>query len=195
MLKKITLGLALLAFGLGVSRCASMVDTVNANDGRALTLVMRGCGQPWTRGYVFCELEAKSTPSGFVEIALPTTKCPGGLCGEIEVFTKGGAVLRRNVGESGRVRLALTELLDHSDPVEIVPDDQEMLVIARFFYDGEFSDTQVILQGAVRVWITERGFYHLECGSRFRGGKIELLRRCRAEYTTGGRSAICGRGC
>lgn len=174
------------------------IDTaMSADEGRALTLVLGGCGKKDTRGYLFIEKNEGDGTSCVVTATVPAVKCSRSVCGRWQVVMQDGSY-----GLGGSLPLGastfsvrLKDLLGHSEDLGKADDGEMSIMTELYFTTPDGVEHHKIMQARVRLVVQKTGYESLACNDRVVAFSKWVNSQCLAQYTTQLRSTTCGPGC
>lgn len=174
------------------------IDTaMSAREGRELTVLMRGCDGKLTKGYHYCSLPEGALPVREISLIFPPSDCWRNSCIEFQFLRRDGSLGYGGSVPAGEVevRIPLSKIVGYELPLA-KRHEGEFRVLANYWYrDREGLEKRAEIQGIVRLWIHEAGYTRLICGDPETGWELPVDNGCRAHFSTGGRTAFCGKGC
>lgn len=184
----------LLLTGCAGKQALNIDSSMTAERGRELTLIFKGCDHGFTKGYLFCELEDGTIPLKEVSIFVPRTSCDRRSCVELHIVRPDGSFgYSVNVSQgSDSIFIPIEKIVGESLLIKRVYDGEYRVLARIFFKNEEGLEETVRLEGLIRIWIRENRYKPLACESPHLGWKNYLSNKCSAEFTTSGRSVLCG---
>lgn len=189
-------GIAALLVLCGCDDLPRAVDfSVSAQEGRDVTTIFGGCGEGFQDGYLFCRHIEGVEPKGEITMHFPEVSCDREACIEFQFFNLdgspgfGGAIDRGDT----RASVPLHRIVGHKNPLSVENDDGEYQLAVKVYYSSpDGLERQMRADGLLRLWVFRQDYQRLFCNDPERGWSEKLDRHCRAEFSTGYRSTLCG---
>ena len=197
--KSLSLILAVM-FCLGNSKCTNLplaIDpSISATMGNDKTMVFQGMGRT-ASGYLFAQKADGTLPSDALTIIVPKLTCKRESCADIVCFRKDGSQgFHQGIkADQDRLNLKLSDIIGKETAVGIV-DEGEYSCIADIYYVGSDDlEHSFFMNGFIRLNILSSDYEKLGCSSPAKAWAVNLGKNCSAEFSTAGRSVVCGEGC
>lgn len=168
--------------------------SISAEQGRDLSLIFKGCGSDFERSYLFCDLQEFTIPLAEVSIFLPRVDCSRRSCVELRILRPDGSFAYSISISRGNYHVALPieDIIGESNTIKRIHDGEYRVLAQVFFDDKEGVERSVRLEGLIRVWVRASNYQKMSCNSPHRAWANYLTTNCEAEWSTSGRSALCG---
>lgn len=168
--------------------------SISAEQGRDLSLIFKGCGSDFERSYLFCDLQEFTIPLAEVSIFLPRVDCSRRSCVELRILRPDGSfgysisISRGNY----HVGIPIQDVIGETYNIKRIHDGEYRVLAQVFFDDKEGIERSVRLEGLIRVWIRASKYQKMGCHSPHYAWQTDLSSKCEAQFSTSGRSALCG---
>jgi len=184
----------LLLTGCAGKQALNIDSSMTAERGRELTLIFKGCDHGFTKGYLFCELENGTMPLKEISIFVPRTNCDRRTCVELHIVRPDGSFgFSFSIPQGGtNLSIPIEKIVGESFLIKRIFDGEYRVLARVFFKNEEGLEETVRLEGLIRIWIRENRYKPLACESPHLGWENYLSSKCSAEFTTSGRSVLCG---
>jgi len=184
----------LLLAGCAGKQALNIDSSMTAERGRELTLIFKGCDHGFTKGYLFCELENGTMPLKEISIFVPRTNCDRRSCVELHIVRPDGSFgFSFSIAQGGtNLSIPIEKIVGESFLIKRIFDGEYRVLARVFFKNEEGLEETVRLEGLIRIWIRENRYKPLACESPHLGWENYLSSKCSAEFTTSGRSVLCG---
>lgn len=167
--------------------------SVSAAEGNDVTVVLSGCGEGFHDGYLFCRVVEGLPADQIITINIPKVDCERDNCALLQFFTPEGQLgfaggFKRGENEQ---KVPLSKIID-SEKISKEHDNEYRFRLDIRFKDADGYEHVIETKGLVRVWIKKEGYTSLACDDPETGWKGEMKKGCSAEWSTAGRTALCG---
>lgn len=196
MKQALVLTVLLLVF-LGAGSCSSLVidKAVSAVDGNDYTIVLGGFGATAQKGYLFAQLREGQSVDGAISLYFPATECKRESCAKYQFFRPDGSTgPAASIGKGfTSASLSVSELVGHADPITRNDEGEYPLWVIAYFTGPDAIEYSTVVRGFVRLNVLRADYRPLVCADPAKAYSVEIAKDCSAEYSTAGRSVICGR--
>lgn len=189
------------AFLCLLAACAAVpIDSsMSADDGNDSTAFVSACGQPLRAGYVFCRAHAGSDPAAVqVTLVVPKVDCKYDACVEFRVIMRDGSLGYGGAIPKGQTQAVFTlkDVLGN-EPAVMKAHDGEYLIAVRSFAGLPGSPIEILIKhrAFLRLQVLDASYRTLACGDPVKAYGHAIGKDCDAEWSTAGRTALCGHGC
>lgn len=190
-------GLVLLT--LGAAQCAHIpIDPAQAatlaND---FTIVFQDAGTVSQKGYLFIQKRAGTLPDDALVVLVPKLNCKRAACARFQFFRKDGTPGFSGSIPAGSETLSfkLSDLVGHTTAVDAT-DEGEYSALSQLYYVGnDGQEYSTLMNGFIRLNILSKTYEPLSCGDPNTAFRLGVNATCEADFSTAGRSAVCGAGC
>jgi hypothetical protein len=169
---------------------------MSAERGNAATVVLCGFGE-CRRGLLFAQMQSGSAATAPIELKLGKKfKCGRDACVKFQVFNPDG-----RQGYSGSIpdgedtaRFTLGDVIEAS---EVGPEHENewLFKVVIWFKDSDGEIRKAYGFSFIRVNVVDKTYEMLSCGDPETAWRVPLKENCEAHYSTGFRSAECGKKC
>jgi len=192
--------LSILMTGLLTASCREYPKifdmALSAQEANDLTVIFQGCRE-MTNGYLFCRLREGTRPRDVpMAILLPRVECKRDSCAVVQFFMPDGSLGHSQSApkKQNRILFSLEELLGHNEPLTLEHEAELQAAVQIWFMDRRGGlEYRMRADGLIRLWIVDAEHIRLSCNDP-QTGWFEDHNGCKAEYSTGFRTALCG-GC
>lgn len=172
-------------------------SSVSAAEGNDPTIILAGYGAKAQKGYLFVQLSEGSDTNGGVQLIVPKLDCARESCVRYQFFRKDGSF-----GPGGGIKkgftattIPLTSILGHAAPLVVQDEGEYSAVIQLYWKGGDGKEYSQLIDGFVRVNVLKKGYRPVGCNDPMIGWKVKAADACEVQFTSAGRSTVCGAGC
>lgn len=201
MLSLIRIGLAafVIGFVVGMASCTPLpADSgIGAAAGNDPTLVISGCGQAPHKGYLFCQVRERASPSASISLTVPKSSCSRAECTRVQFTRLDGsygfaAGIPKNQGE---IVVPLSTIVGSEGPITPAVDG-EYQALVKVFYESDGQEHVSVMKGFIRVNVLKAEYQPIGCNDPAVAWEVTKQTdagKCTAQWTTLLRGAICGK--
>lgn len=181
-------------FGCSAKAPLTLDPSMTSEQGRELALIFQGCGQPLSKGYLFCDLQNKTLPLSQVTLYFPRVECFADSCIELRIVRPSGSFdYSVNVPKGDRsISIPIEQIIGETNVIQRYHDGEYRVAAKVFFKDRDGFERSTIIEGIIRVWIRDERYQVMGCNSLYLGWNQKVGPECTIQYSTAGRSALCG---
>ncbi len=189
----------LFSFPLLAASCDIKEDTseLTALEGGDLSVIMTTDGEDGPRkGLSHVYLLEGSPPQARVKLFVPGVHCERDNCVEATAVRKDGRMVPLGGVEEGESELVFSLAKLTALPDIVARDDggpYRILVDVYQKIDG--GDRLIKTVGIVYITVLRKGYARLTCDSPNTAYTVKIKKKCDAQFSTKGRSSLCGGGC
>lgn len=195
------IGLGLISIGLilTAATCGINQDTsaMSAYDGGQNTILFTGGGDGPRRGGLFVEVPEGADPTMVkIYITMPKLNCDRSSCASFDVIRKDSSIHPLGAIPKGEFDLSFT-LAELTGLSKVVDRDYAgpWIVLGDVFVSASDGEHREVMRGHIEVVVLKRGYVGLNCNGPDVAWSVQLWGGCSGQYTTKGRTALCGKGC
>lgn len=184
---------------VGVSQCSSIPTDTSAIavEGNDQTIILQAPGGQSQKGYLFLQQNEGTLPSDVISLIVPKVTCKRDSCVRFKFFRKdGSAGFTAGIPKGDtRFNIKLSDIVGHSDGVSAQDEGEYSAVVQIYFLKDDGFEYSMLQNGFVRLNVLSKGYAPVGCNDPSVAWISRVKDQCEAQFTTAGRSAVCGSGC
>lgn len=189
----------LLIFTLGAANCTTFpIDrAISAQGGNDYVAVLSGYGQASRKGYLFLQANERASVAQPITMTFPKVDCKRESCVRFQFFRKDGSAGYAGAVAKGQasVSFPLSAILGKETALDSTDEGEYSVISQVYFLAPDGQEYSMIGNGFVRVNVVSVNYRPLACNDPSVAWKSPAGPNCEAQYSTGFRTAVCGKGC
>ena len=189
---------ALTLICLTLSACSTKslpsIEKASAHELGDSSVVLEGCGEGPSSGYLFCRLHRGKSTDARVLILYPSVDCNWPHCVSWRSLRKNGTISAQGTFEkkSNHAWIPISQIMDYSGPLENEHEGEYGIQLRTTYGDSEGLQRVVISDGVIRVWLVEESYPPMGCDDPYLAWTEKIADGCSVVFSTGMRSSLCG---